>query len=213
MLRRCLQFEEAPRHTTGYSDSPLNLANTVNSLKLSTSDIGLENFKCHVELKENCDRQIVNLPQSTAPLLHPRSSEKFQTVSKPLGIGLHLNSIVNAASVGCTANSGKKSTDHDMGVQRTKSGMASNNLAENTQNCSMSSSAAEKDSASNEERTGVIKSSIVPSSVPNDNMGNQFAAPDETGKSDSQNADSLEERDQLSPRKKRLVAMFLFHSV
>lgn len=159
-----------------------------------------------MELKENCDRQIVNLPQSTAPLLHPRSSEKFQMVSKPLGIGLHLNRIVNAASVGCTTNSGKKSTDHDMGVQRTKSGMASNNLAENTQNCSVSSSAAEKDSASNEERAGVIKSSIVPSSVPNDNMGNQFAAPNETGKSDSQNADSLEERDQLSPRKKRLVA-------
>ncbi|EXC26038.1 hypothetical protein L484_005620 [Morus notabilis] len=195
MLRRCLQFEEAPPRTTGYSDSPLNLANTVKSLKLSTSG--------HVELKETSERLMVNSLQSAAPSLHPRSSEKFPMVSKPLGIGLHLNSIINVA---CTATAGEKSTDHHICVRVMKSGTASNNLVGNTKSCPMKLRAVEKDSASDEEIISVTKASIVPSSVTNEfhhTAEDHDAAPDENGKSNSHNADNFEEHDQPSPRKKR----------
>lgn len=213
MRRRCLQFEEAPPNTVEDCDGSLSFANAINSLELSTSATELETSElCHVDSKATSTKQqIVNFPQSTAAMLHPRNSENLSVVSKPLGIGLHLNSIVNAAPMNCIATA-----DHNLGVQDMKLAMTSNNLLENTKNCSMSVSAVEQVSACDGERNVVTKALIVSSISTSElppTMQEHYAAPDDNRESNSQNTNSLEEHDPPSPRKKRSVSIFLFHIV
>ncbi|PON57904.1 Lin-54-like protein [Parasponia andersonii] len=206
--RRCLQYEEAHLNTLGDSDSSLNLANTVNSLELSASATELETSElCHVDSKAtSSERHMGNLPQSTATLLHPRYCDKLSVLSKPLGIGLHLNSIVNASPMNYTMTANKKSADQNVGPQELSSSMTDYNLLENTKSCSMSVTTVKQVSACDGETNVVTKALIVASSAISElppTVQEHDAAPDDNRKSNYQNADSLEEHDPPSPRKKR----------
>lgn len=217
MRRRCLQFEEASLNTIENDDSSLNLANTVNCLEPPTSATELETSElCHVDPKATCsEQQTVNFPQSSATLLHPRYCEKLSVVTKSLGIGLHLNSVVNAAAMNCSVTASKLSADHNVEMQEMKSIMTRYNLLENTESCSTLVNAVEQLSACDGERNVDAKALIVASSATSElplTVQEHCAAPDDNAKSNSQAADSLE-YDLPSPRKKRSVGVFLFHIV
>lgn len=147
-----------------------------------------------------------NLPQSIATSLPP--------FCKPSGIGLHLNSIVNAASMGHSSIAGIKLEDHFMGVQVKKSTSVRFHLIENTKSPLTSSNELEKSLDGDEERLYESKASMAATSAatesPNTVEFEHQVASDEKGKLNLQKAESLEEYDQPSPKKKRSICCFLY---
>ncbi|XVF47893.1 hypothetical protein PTKIN_Ptkin03bG0146700 [Pterospermum kingtungense] len=140
MSRRCLQFAEAQSESTANCCSSPNLANdmiTSTSLATTSETEGLGSS--HVDLSATSRKgQLVNLCQLAINMIHERHGERSSlTVSKPSGIGLHLNSIVNAIpkAQGGTAN--MKLAVDSMGIQGIKSAsILSCQSAENMESCS-----------------------------------------------------------------------------
>lgn len=154
-----------------------------------------------------------NLPQSLATSLPPQYCGNMSTFCKPSGIGLHLNSIVNAASMGHSSTAGIKLEDHFMGVQVKKSTSVRFHLKENTKS-PLTSNVLEKSLDGDEERLYENKASIAANSAatesPNTVEFEHQVAPDEKGKLSLQKAESLEEYDQPSPKRKRLICCFIY---
>ncbi|KAM5564551.1 protein tesmin/TSO1-like CXC 4 [Rosa sericea] len=197
--RRCLRFEEAPPCTSGKGDGSLSLSEKVSNSEPPTSTVESEMVESsYVELTTSTKTQM-------AASLPPRSTGKSRlTVSKPSGIGLHLNSIVNAASVVRGATS-IKLADRYMGVQ------VMNSASINVRRCPNSLNVVEKDSAGgvdwrNETETSVAASSATtqsPHSVEFEHHGPIH----EIRISDSHSIDSYEECNQSSPNTKRKRAL------
>ncbi|KAM1022740.1 hypothetical protein ACFX2I_043634 [Malus domestica] len=178
MHRRCLQFEEAPPCATGKRDS--SSIEKVNDSEPPASTAELEIVK--VSYAATSKRQM----GASLPPLYGGSSPL--TVPKPSGIGLHLNSIVNAVPFVRGATTSIKLADHDIGLQVMKSSaVVSHHLSENVRDDTETSIAA--------------SSSITqsPHTVEFEHLG----SPLEERKSDSQNVDSYKELNQSSSQKKR----------
>lgn len=198
MQRRCLQFEEAPPCTSGKGGDSLSLSEKVSNSEPPTGTVESEMVESsYLELSA------ASTKRQTAASLPPRSTGKSRlTVSKPSGIGLHLNSIVNAASVVRGATS-IKLADRYMGVH------PMNSASVNVRLCPNSLNVVEKDSAGavdwrNETEASVAASSATtqsPHSVEFEHHGPIH----ERRISDSYSADSYEECNQSSPKMKRSV--------
>ncbi|MBA0632121.1 hypothetical protein Godav_000922 [Gossypium davidsonii] len=102
MSRRCLQFGEAQPEATAACSISTNRANNIissTSLATNSETESLSSSRLDLSAKSRT-RQLVNLSQlamNMSPQCYGKSS---LTVLKPSGIGLHLNSIVNAISMG-----------------------------------------------------------------------------------------------------------------
>ncbi|KDP33626.1 hypothetical protein JCGZ_07197 [Jatropha curcas] len=111
--RRCLQFEEAQKKIIVNSTSSPNLTKNVTSSGSPASAADLESLDpSHVGITESSQKkQMINLSRTMTSMFPLRRSGKSPIVaSKPSGIGLHLNSIVNALPMGHTATASMKST-------------------------------------------------------------------------------------------------------
>ncbi|KAL6215144.1 hypothetical protein ACLB2K_014575 [Fragaria x ananassa] len=193
--RRCLRFEEAPR-TSGKVDGSLSFSEKVSNSEPPTSTIETEMVgSSFVDLSATCTKR------QTEASLPPRSTGKPRlSVSKPSGIGLHLNSIVNAASLvrGATTI---KLADRNMGVQVMKSASISVRRCPNLLNM------VEKDSAGAVDWRNETESSVAASSAttqsPHSMEFEHHGSIHEIRISDSHSIDSYEECNQLSSNKKR----------
>lgn len=200
MQRRCLRFEEAPR-TSGKVDGSLSFSEKVSNSEPPTSTIETEMVgSSFVDLSATCTKRHMEAS------LPPRSTGKPSlSVSKPSGIGLHLNSIVNAASLvrGATTI---KLADRNMGVQVMKSASISVRRCPNLLNM------VEKDSAGAVDWRNETESSVAASSAttqsPHSMEFEHHGSIHEIRISDSHSIDSYEECNQLSSNKKRSVSCF-----
>ncbi|XP_048332593.2 CRC domain-containing protein TSO1 [Ziziphus jujuba] len=206
--RRCLQFGEASLYTTGGSNSYPEAASDTSS-RLAATNAEIENAEpCRADLKATSGkRKLVKLTDCIAPSLPPPYCGNSSTFCKPSGIGLHLNSIVNAASMGHASTASIKLEDLYMGVQGKKPTSVSSQVIEKTKSFSSSLSNVEKNSAGDEEGWFETKAFTAASSAttvsPNNLEFEYQVVQDEIEKPNFQKADSFEEYDQPSPTKKR----------
>lgn len=202
MHRRCLQFEEAPPCATGKRDYSLSSVQEVNNSEPPSGNAESKLVKLsYADLKATSKRQI----GSSLPPRYGGNSPS--TVPKPSGIGLHLNSIVNAAPLVRSTTRNIKLTDHYIGVKVMKSpSVTSSHLSDNVRCCSIPLNMVEKDSAGPEDRdeseTSIAASSAVPQS-PQTLVFERHGPTHEKRGFDAENADDYEECKQSSPKKKR----------
>ncbi|TYG75995.1 hypothetical protein ES288_D03G077900v1 [Gossypium darwinii] len=102
MSRRCLQFGEAQPEATATCSISTNRANNIiSSTSLATNSETESLSSSHLDLSaKSRTRQLVNLSQLAMNMIPQCYGKSSLTVLKPSGIGLHLNSIVNAISMG-----------------------------------------------------------------------------------------------------------------
>ncbi|KAM0968815.1 hypothetical protein ACFX13_017414 [Malus domestica] len=176
MHRRCLQFEEAPPCATGKGDSSVEKVNN-SEPPASTAELEIVPVPYAATSKRQMGASLPPRYGGNSPL----------TVPKPSGIGLHLNSIVNAAPVvrGATTI---KLADRYIGVQVMKSSSVVNHhLPENVRD---------------ETENSIATSSSITQS-PHTVEFERHGCPPEKSKLDSQNVDSYMELNQSSSQKKR----------
>ncbi|KAK0572110.1 hypothetical protein LWI29_026333 [Acer saccharum] len=181
--RRCLQFVEAQPQAIVSSSNSSNQTNDVTSLRAPATPAELEGLdSSHVDLNAtSSQRQLGNLSQPVTPLFPPRPSGKSPlTISKPPGIGLHLNSIVNALPKGGAATVGIKLASADCG------------MFENNASVAVSSMISESQSIGHLNLSQPLE---------------HHETPPTERKFNSEHADNFEELNQLSPKKKRQVCL------
>ncbi|KAI9191632.1 hypothetical protein LWI28_011156 [Acer negundo] len=177
--RRCLQFVEAQPKAIVSSSNSSNQASDVTSLRAPATPAELEGLdSSHVDLNAtSSQRQLDNLSQPVTPLFLPRPSGKSPlTISKPPGIGLHLNSIVNALPKGGAATVGIKLASAECG------------MFENNASVAVSSMISESQSIGHLNLSQPIE---------------HHETPPTERKFNSEHADNFEEFNQPSPKKKR----------
>ncbi|KAK3212386.1 hypothetical protein Dsin_017092 [Dipteronia sinensis] len=177
--RRCLQFVEAQPKAIVSSSNSSNQANDVTCLRAPATPAELEGLdSSHVDLNAtSSQRQLGNLSQPVTPLFPPRPSGKSPiTISKPPGIGLHLNSIVNALPKGGAATVGIKLASAECG------------MFENNASVAVSSMISESQSIGHLNLSQPLE---------------HHETPPTERKFNSEHADNFEELNQLSPKKKR----------
>ncbi|XVE63518.1 hypothetical protein DITRI_Ditri07aG0026600 [Diplodiscus trichospermus] len=125
MSRRCLQFAEAQSESTANCSSSRNQANVI--ITSEEEGLGSANMDLRATSRK---RQLVNLSQLAINMIPQCYGEKSSlTVSKLSGIGLHLNSIVNAIPMAQGESTSMKLAVDCMGIQISLS-------TENMQSCS-----------------------------------------------------------------------------
>ncbi|THF94976.1 hypothetical protein TEA_024796 [Camellia sinensis var. sinensis] len=214
MHRRCPWFEEAHQNIMTNSPGFGSPSNIVTNSRLSTSHADLEVFEssCLEVSAASSGRQLINLTQ---PMISHRNSGSKSAVLKPSGIGLHLNSIINAMPIACGAIGSMKSAEKGyMNVEgrklicqqpaNTKSGSILRNVREKV-------SASSEDGSYETQALAAITSLASQSSQiekpSNDpallKQGEYQTTPCDKGKSISKRADAVEELNRSSPKKKR----------
>ncbi|XP_010250000.1 PREDICTED: uncharacterized protein LOC104592360 isoform X2 [Nelumbo nucifera] len=219
--RRCLQFEaaEAQRNILGTSHS-CNSENSMDNLQLpaileildsshlkssATSSMrqpvklsqpitsrlsrcAVENTEAHVD---NVDRFV------------QKSGNALLSVPRPSGIGLHLNSIVNAAAMGSSATASMKFTEreHPRILEAKSEAVIDHHLPEDSKMISLATNTVENFSANtSDDQQESLAIVVVPSQKLK--VAEHHMTPD-AKRSASENADRFEEINQLSPKKKR----------
>ncbi|XWS27203.1 hypothetical protein CRYUN_Cryun26dG0094800 [Craigia yunnanensis] len=209
MSRRCLQFGEAQPEPTAYCSSSPNLVNdviTLTSLATTSETEGLGSS--HVDLSATSrKRQLVNLSQLAINMIPQCYGEKSSlTVSKPSGIGLHLNSIVNAKAMDQGGTASMQLAVDYMGIQGIKSAsIASCQSMENIQSCS---DAFEKVSAAPQDGSLEAKVCTIADSAASESLCTMESIECQTTlhtkrKLSSEDGDNNEVFNQQSPKKKR----------
>lgn len=207
-MRRCLQFEEVPLYATGDHGSSLNPANNLNSLRPKAYTAVQEVLgSCNMELKAtSCERWMGNIPQPINTSLSSHGCRKVSAVSKPSGIGLHLNSIVNAATMDRCSTPSIKLSGPYVGGQAIKSTSFSRHLLENNK-CLTSISIVDKDLRGDEVRNYETKTlnaaSFATTESPNTTEFEQHKTPDEKETPEICNTNNFDEYSQSSLAKKR----------
>ncbi|XVE98584.1 hypothetical protein REPUB_Repub03eG0118500 [Reevesia pubescens] len=209
MSRRCLQFGEAQRKSTANCSSSPNLANdmiTSTSVATTSETEGL--VSSHMELSATSrKRQLVNLSQLAINMIPDRHSGKSSlTVSKPSGIGLHLNSIVNAIPMARGGTASMKLAVGSMGIQGIKS--ASITSCQSMENMESCSDAFEKVSAAPQDGTLEAKVCPIAGSAAAESLGTMESIEchmtlNTKRKLSSEDGDSNEVFNKQSPQKKR----------
>ncbi|XP_021277538.1 protein tesmin/TSO1-like CXC 4 [Herrania umbratica] len=208
MSRRCLQFGEAqPEATANCSSSSLaNGMITSRSVATTSETEGLASS--HVDLSViSRQRQLVNLSHLAINMIPQHYGEKSSlTVSKPSGIGLHLNSIVNAIPMGRGGTSSMKLAVDSMGIQGIKS--ASLMSCQSTENMESCSDAFEKVLAAPQDGTLEAKACMIPGSAASESLCTMESIECHTTlhrkmEISSEHGDGNEMFNQHSPKKKR----------
>lgn len=208
MLRRCLQFGEAQLNIITNNPSfsyPTSIA--ANSRLLATpSDSELPESSC-VDLTTTSSNKQLAYSQPVTTMLPPQNSGNSSLAgSKPSGIGLHLNSIVNAVPMGFSSTTSLKVEEKDYSSAWRISDSIPSNVIEN--------------SAGTEDRRNENKASIAMSSDTSQSSQGLEPSKDhlllkpielheipcDKRKFNSEHMDSLEEFNQPSPKKRRKKA-------
>ncbi|KAJ7958753.1 Protein tesmin/TSO1-like [Quillaja saponaria] len=215
--RRCLQFEEASSNTFRNSPSSPHAAKIViNSRAAPSSSESKSLHSSHVALNAtSTKKQMVKLSQPITSLFLPRCSGNSPLAgSKRPGIGLHLNSIVNAVPLACATSTSMRLAEDCMSVQSMKPASTMNSHVQNIQGCSISSNALTEASAGNEDERPETSALIAATSTISESpttmeplyLLNHFENPatlHDKRKLSSEHAESFEELNQPSPRKKK----------
>ncbi|CAK9149193.1 unnamed protein product, partial [Ilex paraguariensis] len=213
MRRRCLQFEGAQQNTTVNSPGswiPSNSTTSSRSSVIPANSEFLESYYVDVPATP-ANMQLDNMTQPTFLAFSPRNDGTCSSkVSKPSGIGLHLNSIVNAMPAGFGAIASIKSAERGyLSVRGKKSvSMINRHRSENLENCLISSNVVESTTGSKEDGRHESHPSVAASTarslshysvqpLTNDVLlkpiEQQATACGDKRKSNSGHADSLEE--------------------
>lgn len=106
MLRRCLQFEEVQQNMIANKPSCSYQTSTTSSLRppVTPCDSEFLESSC-LELSTTSNIKAYSQPAMLPP---QNSGTSLLAVSKPSGIGLHLNSIVNTVPIGFTSAASQK---------------------------------------------------------------------------------------------------------
>ncbi|KAK8602061.1 hypothetical protein V6N13_058277 [Hibiscus sabdariffa] len=195
MSRRCLQFGEAqPQARANCTVSTNPAAST--SLATASEAEGLDSS--HLDLSVTSrTKQSVNLPQLAINMIPQCYGEKSSlTVPKPSGIGLHLNSIVNAIPIA------------QVGSASMKLAQAIKLTCQSTENMDSCSDAFEKVSAPPQDVTLEVKVSTVADSAVSESLSAMESTEcdmtlNKQRKFSSEDGNSDEVFDQQSPKKKR----------
>ncbi|XP_022751649.1 CRC domain-containing protein TSO1-like [Durio zibethinus] len=209
MSRRCLQFGETQPETTANCNSSSNLANDmVTSTSLATTSEIEGLGSSHVDLSATSrKRQLVNLSQlaiNMIPQCHVENSSL--TVYKPSGVGLHLNSIVNAIPMGQGGTVSMNLAVDSLGIQEIKS--ASIASCQSMENMQSQSDAFEKVSAAPQDGILEAKVSMIAGSAACESLHTVESIECHTTlstkkKLSSEDGDSNEVFNHQSPKKKR----------
>ncbi|KVH87958.1 CRC domain-containing protein [Cynara cardunculus var. scolymus] len=197
--RRRLQFETAQEKIVENdpgSENP-NTAGKSEILESSCADISSTSHNI----------QPTGSTQSTCPLsLSQNTRNASLTVSKPSGIGLHLNSIVNARPLACPLNVSVKPTDVTYSSAGRKKSISITSHMQNNMQCtsfSSNSNLVENVSATSEEYTHE-----TPPSCPSYNNAKSMKIIEHEDKFDPGSLNSgqtgrVDELDRSNPKKKR----------
>ncbi|KAJ7966154.1 Protein tesmin/TSO1-like [Quillaja saponaria] len=217
MRRRCLQFEEdtsnALRNSTIF---PRVAKIVINSRAASSSSVLKSQHSSHVALNvASSKKQMLKLSQPITSLFATRCSGNSPLAgSKPSGIALHLNSIVNAVPLARVSSTSTRLAEDYMSVQGMKPASTMNcHVLENMKSCLISSNAVGEASASNEDerhdtsalRAATSSTSESPGAVEHSYLLKHIENPEtlhDKRKLCSEHAESFEEFNQPSPRKK-----------
>ncbi|TYI39989.1 hypothetical protein ES332_A02G133200v1 [Gossypium tomentosum] len=200
MSRRCLQFGEAQPEATATCSISTNRANNIiSSTSLATNSETESLSSSHLDLSaKSRTRQLVNLSQLAMNMIPQCYGNSSLTVLKPSGIGLHLNSIVNATSMG---QGGTASMKLAQAIKSTST--TSCQTTENIDNCS---DAFEKVSTPQEgaleQKVCTIAGSASESLFAEESVGFHMT-PNTKRKFSSEDGDGNDMFDQQSPIKKR----------
>ena len=215
MSRRCLQFGETqPEPTANCSSYPYLANDMITSTSLATTSETEGLGSSHVDLSATSrKRQLVNLSQLAINMIPRRYGERSSlTVSKLSGIGLHLNSIVNAIPGNRGGTASMKLAVDSMGIQGIKSASISNcQSMENMESCS---DAFEKVSAAPQDGTLEAKVCMIAGSAASESLCTMESIEchmtlNTKRKLSSEDGESNEVFNQQSPKKKRQVFMIL----
>ncbi|GMJ07219.1 hypothetical protein HRI_004391100 [Hibiscus trionum] len=200
MSRRCLQFGEAQPQARANCGISTNLVdNIIPSASLATTSETEGLGPSHLDLSVTSrTRQPINLPQLAINMIPQCYGEKSSlTVPKPSGIGLHLNSIVNAIPM---AQGGSASM---------KLAQATKSTCQSTENMDGCSDAFEKVSAPPQDVTPEVKVCTIADSAVSESLSAMESTEcnmilnTKRKLSSDQDGDSDEVFDQQSPKKKR----------
>jgi hypothetical protein len=202
MSRRCLQFEQAQQETTKdgtYSPNPaINLFGSISPASSTELEI-LDSSQ--VELTISSHKE-----QTMSAMFCANISGKCPVaVSKPSGIGLHLNSIVNTLPMGSGASGP----------------IMSHHLVENKISCSKLSNLVERVSLTAGDGVLQTKASLATSSTTSESFHNMESfnnlqppehqvTPPNKRRFSSEHAGNFEEFSPSSPKKKRHVYVIIF---
>ncbi|XP_038695876.1 uncharacterized protein LOC119993044 [Tripterygium wilfordii] len=216
--RRCLQFGEAQPKSTLSSTSSSNPRNNITSTRQPLSAMQLESSEAsYLDSSTTSSKKLlVGLSQPMSTMVPPcHCGNVPYIISKPSGIGLHLNSFVNNVPVGCSATVMMKLADNSMGGPGIWSASGTSCFSpENIKSRSGSSSLVEKVSDINEVMMFQSEASIAAGSTPAEALQpmkpfntlppiEHYATPLSKIKVNVAHAHNFEEIKQPSPSKKR----------
>ncbi|KAI7989706.1 Protein tesmin/TSO1-like CXC 2 [Camellia lanceoleosa] len=223
MRRRCLRFEEARGNIVENSPGSRGSSNVVTSSSLP-ADLGdMEVFESSsLEISATSSgRHLINLTQPIISVIPPRNSgNPRSSISKPSGIGLHLNTIVNAKPMSCGASGSMQSAEK--GYLNVQDGKLVSNMdchqPESTKNSSILSNVREKLPVSSEDCSHEAQVSVATSYLPSQSLQivksstdiaplKQIAyqtTPCDKRKSISKHAHAVESSNLSSPKKKSI---------
>ncbi|XP_052210666.1 CRC domain-containing protein TSO1-like isoform X2 [Diospyros lotus] len=221
---RSLRFEEVQTNSITNNPGSRSPSNVVTASKLPATSSDLEVPETsHPEINAtSCNRQQVNLTQAIISVVSSRNNEKCRsTNSRPSGIGLHLNSVVNAMPMGCGAR-GSMDLDErsSMNVQQRKL-LTHKDCCQPDMNSSILSNVKDKVSTSSKSGSHGTQALVAASSLCSHSPQIVISSNDPTllEQSDYQNISCdkrksnpeqiciVGELNQPSPRKKRKKAM------
>ncbi|KAF7830270.1 protein tesmin/TSO1-like CXC 2 [Senna tora] len=220
LRRRCLQFEEAASNAFGsLNSSPLPTHVPEDSIPSATSSDSKDLKPSHVALNPtSSEKKMVKLSKPITSLFPPRCSGNFPvTGSKPSGIGLHLNSIVNAMPHGRAALTGMRLAEGCAGSEGVKS-LTSLSCPTVPSNMDRQSSVDNEDQRheSNASTAAGSFSSECPSSIELPNLlihtEHPVSVQDER-KLSSVGDGNFEESSETSPKKKKSALLYFLFSM
>ncbi|CAN0877620.1 CRC domain-containing protein TSO1 [Linum grandiflorum] len=106
MSRRCLQFGQGIGEGSGHAmNASSSSSNVISSALPFSAGIESSNLSDSSFAPPTRKTQMINLSRVLASRRPPNQNAKtILSISKPSGIGLHLNSILNASPMGCTTS-------------------------------------------------------------------------------------------------------------
>ncbi|GMQ03166.1 hypothetical protein CsSME_00049074 [Camellia sinensis var. sinensis] len=171
MRRRCLRFEEARGNIVENSPGSRGSSNVVTSSSLPANLADMEVFESSsLEISATSSgRHLINLTQPIISVIPPRNNgNPRSSISKPSGIGLHLNTIVNAKPMSCGVSGSMQSAEK--GYLNVQDGKLVSNMdchqPESTKNSSILSNVREKLPVSSEDCSHETQVSVATSYLP-----------------------------------------------
>ncbi|OWM86684.1 hypothetical protein CDL15_Pgr015720 [Punica granatum] len=211
LLRRCLFDEARPdissTRSGSYSSNIMSSVLSATSAKLEGLNLTRANSSA-VSIKN----KVQELSKPIDANVPPRTGANFPLIaSRPLGIGLHLNSVVSGKKIGHIATSSAEPTVHHLIIQGTKSTLFETcHVLDSTKSCLRVETVQSSNEGSKDDSDASIIHSTPTSESPHDSGGQNPLMPLEHSadtsakrKLSSEHAESQDPNDQMSPMKRR----------